>query len=151
VLASYSQAGALIAANNLSDVNNSTTSRANLGAAALAGDAAQAFSTSTAASSSNTTIAATTAWAKFGFAVLASSNGYLKFPTWLGGLVLQWGSMPANTTGLLPLAWPTAGFVAVGGDGDAAPDIVNVALVGTTQIQNWTTDTGTISYFAIGH
>lgn len=117
VLASYSQAGALIAANNLSDVNNAATSRANIGAAALAGDPTQAFSTSTASSSSNTTVAATTAWAKFGFAVSLGANGYIKLPTWLSGLVIQWANVTvaggATTTFNFPLTFPTAGYAIV--------------------------------------
>lgn len=54
---------------------------------------------------------------RWGFAASLTTNGYLAFPSWLGGLVIQWG-----TTGILagdtvhevslPLAFPTVGLAA---------------------------------------
>ena len=72
----------------------------------------------TPASTDNSTAVATTAWAKYGFAASFSANGYFKFPAWLGGLVLQWGSVssPANTvnTGYYNLTFPNAALCIVG-------------------------------------
>ncbi len=52
-----------------------------------------------------------------GFAASFSYAGYLAFPTWMGGLIIQWGSIsvPANSTatGSLPIAFPTAAFQGV--------------------------------------
>ncbi|WP_343675156.1 gp53-like domain-containing protein [Paraburkholderia heleia] len=53
-----------------------------------------------------------------GFAVSLSSNGYIAFPTWLSGLIVQWGfratltAVPAGSsapvTWTFPLAFPAA-------------------------------------------
>lgn len=48
-----------------------------------------------------------------GFAVSKTSNGYIKLPDWLGGLVIQWGvvtslAAEATTTVTFPLTFPVA-------------------------------------------
>lgn len=52
-----------------------------------------------------------------GFAASFATAGYLAFPTWMGGLIIQWGSIfvTANSTatGSLPIAFPTAAFQGV--------------------------------------
>jgi hypothetical protein len=65
----------------------------------------------TQAYSDNSTKVATTAWAKFGFAASIAANGYIKFPDWLGGLIIQWGTTGSISAGgtlgvTLPIAFP---------------------------------------------
>ncbi len=52
-----------------------------------------------------------------GFAISIAGNGYIAFPTWLGGLVIQWGTtglIPAggNAPITFPLAFPNSLLVA---------------------------------------
>lgn len=52
-----------------------------------------------------------------GFAASLTSNGYIKFPSWLGGLIIQWGSVQSaniNTTvANFPIAFPNNCFQVV--------------------------------------
>lgn len=49
-----------------------------------------------------------------GFLLSATANGYIVFPTWLGGLVIQWGNAsnatPSGATTPFPLAFPNECF-----------------------------------------
>lgn len=53
---------------------------------------------------------------RFGFVTQLSGIGYIKFPSWLGGLIVQWGSntVPINGTlnVTLPITFPNAGLQA---------------------------------------
>ncbi|WP_255032592.1 phage tail protein [Pseudomonas fragi] len=52
---------------------------------------------------------------RWGFQILKASQGYVVFPTWLGGFIIQWGysSIPAGaTTTAFPLTYP-AGCLSV--------------------------------------
>jgi len=49
----------------------------------------------------------------WGFQVLKAANGYVVFPTWLGGLIIQWGysTIPLGATVVpFPLSYPNACF-----------------------------------------
>lgn len=55
--------------------------------------------------------------ASFGFAVSIGTNGYLKLPSILGGVIFQWGSITSSSTigvtSSFPLTFPTACWQAV--------------------------------------
>jgi hypothetical protein len=53
----------------------------------------------TVATTDDSTNVATTAWCLLGISVaVGSSGGHIKFPTWLGGVMLQWGSNGGSAT-----------------------------------------------------
>jgi hypothetical protein len=96
-----------------------------------------------------------------GFAVSLASTGYLKFPTWLGALVIQWGTTTANASGRATGAWPTAFpnsiYVALAnGSVGASSTSVRAATRGSattlTNFDFWLNDAVAhgISYIAIG-
>lgn len=43
-----------------------------------------------------------------GFAVSLAANGYIAFPTWMGGLITQWGSGTPNASGDATITFPMA-------------------------------------------
>lgn len=64
---------------------------------------------------------------RWGFAVSLAANGYIVFPTWLGGLVLQWGAVSINinvansyidSVITWPIAFPNAIYAAAVGPND---------------------------------
>lgn len=61
------------------------------------------------AASDNSSRNATTAWAKLGFVVSFGTSNYIKFPDWLGGVVIQWGNQASGASGsavTFPLTFP---------------------------------------------
>ncbi|PKA72607.1 tail collar domain [Pseudomonas baetica] len=59
-----------------------------------------------------------------GFLSSFTANGYLAFPSWLGGLVIQLGGLSVNGTATvpLPMAWPAAKCFGVWGTGQTGVD-----------------------------
>jgi hypothetical protein len=85
----------------------------------------------TQASTDNSTRIATTAWAKLGFVFAAGGSAwYIKFPAWLGGLMIQmgsydFGSLAASASSptysyTLPAAFPNQHFATVTTSSDRA-------------------------------
>jgi phage-related tail fiber protein len=59
---------------------------------------------------------------RFGFSALFNPIGFIAFPSWLGGWIVQWGwgSLPGSTTSLtqaLPIAFPKQALAAISSDG----------------------------------
>lgn len=96
-----------------------------------------------------------------GFSISLTANGYICLPSWLGGLILQWGggviSNGGPTTGALPMAFPTAVFAMVASDVYDGVQTVSITSTKTS----WTAwarmptgsmpTTTSIKYLAVGY
>ncbi|WP_158288758.1 MULTISPECIES: hypothetical protein [unclassified Pseudomonas] len=106
---------------------NAPTNQGNIDVAALVPLAAQATETNrgTALIASQTDINVGSSASKIvtprqlrlGFSISLAANGYVALPSWLGGVIIQWGntlplSAAAQTTSY-PLAFPNACFVVI--------------------------------------
>lgn len=120
----------------------------------------------TQAASDNSTKLATTAWAKLGFISSLGANGYIKFPDWLGGLILQWaygantgsigpqGNVTVNIT--LPVAFPNACLKAISGsDGvnsiKTSINSTSTTAIGVSCVSTFGTYSTNPLIFAIGY
>ena len=96
---------------------------------------------------------------RWGFAASITANGYLAFPTWLGGLVLQWGKRTvANNadTMLFPIAFPNNAFCVIcspdGMSNPSAYEVVNPSDLTLTSVKLWNNQApGHYWWFAIGN
>lgn len=92
---------------------------------------------------------------RWGFAISLAVNGYIALPTWLGGLILQWGTVAlvsTNTPVTLPITFPTAALVVVGSDSDsAAAGVVAWQIISASQIRGSTNGNFQASYLILGH
>lgn len=105
---------------------------------------------------------------RLGFTLYSLVNGYITFPSWLGGITLQWGiagPFLANHIGemeariVYPIVFPNAALMTViNTSGTARALSSGAALVGfdrfafTTWLENTRADQGiNLTWFAIGH
>lgn len=95
-----------------------------------------------------------------GFAASLTSNGYIKFPSWLGGVMFQWGNFTTSAgagSATFPLAFPNNAFAActrVSGSGTLS----NVSTLTLTTIGATTYNAATagalsasVGYLAFGN
>ncbi|MEX4004919.1 hypothetical protein AB4Y38_39375 [Paraburkholderia sp. EG285A] len=100
------------AGDNSQNVTNSAWFKSEAASEANIGTAKVATQAQTTAGTDDATIV-TPKKLRAGFSISLGASGYIAFPTWLGGLILQWGlvSTTAANTGVawtFPLAFPTA-------------------------------------------
>ncbi|MDF0730550.1 phage tail protein [Pseudomonas entomophila] len=94
-----------------------------------------------------------------GFAISLAVNGYVVLPSWLGGLVIQWGSTPLSGVSAaltFPIEFPNALYTLVGtpvgtstSTGAGGPAISSGTRTGAT-VYVWGTGNWTCRWLAIG-
>lgn len=94
-----------------------------------------------------------------GFAYSLSGNGFIALPSWLGGIIFQWGAVTRSGTGTinytLPTAFPNAGLqgVVCNTDVNGVADI-GLSSLSTTQVSisyDASTSVGGARYFVVGY
>ncbi|WP_294734782.1 phage tail protein [uncultured Pseudomonas sp.] len=98
---------------------------------------------------------------RWGFAIQLAANGYIVFPTWLGGLILQWGTaQPSANTLSFPIAFPRACVMLGGtGQGDANSGsantewmvIANIVSNAQFRLRTGTANVVPVKWHAIGY
>jgi hypothetical protein len=75
-----------------------------------------------------------------GFAISLSGNGYIAFPSWMSGLIVQWGQAVTNASGVasstLPIVFPAAQLIGFGTvqNGSAITGIVTLQGLTLTSV-----------------
>jgi len=105
---------------------------------------------------------------RFGFLLSLADNGYVGLPTWMGGVIIQWGYTPAtvmdsDVTTSFPIAFPTACRSAIPQaanpagslDLDSGPQLKSISASSfTCRIQNYVGGSAApvgFYWLAIGH
>ena len=100
---------------------------------------------------------------RLGFSIGLGSNGYIAFPSWLGGLILQWGNIAAVPDNAVipvayPIQFPTAVRFTIGGftsdAGTSGTDCVSVTVRSKSGMSLRCAGNNTVcdvNWLAIGH
>lgn len=100
---------------------------------------------------------------RFGFAASFAASGYIAFPSWLGGFIIQWGttttSGSADVTVTFPFAFPTAAASIVLTQNNALTQGAWASVVSKTTsnftCSGWTANTNRqligVNWYAIGY
>lgn len=139
-------------------LKSSTVDSTPIGSTAPSTGAFTTLTATTPASNDDSTNAATTAWTLLGFAASLGSSGYIKFPSWLGGLALQWGITSQFDTGPtsigFPLSFSSACYVVFATDyfglGNTASRIWSIESWNTGSFSVHNNGLGAATWFAIG-
>ena len=132
--------------------------------AIFANEAGDLTAANSPAATDNSKRLATTEWAKLGFTLSTGTFGYIKFPTWLGGLVIQWGQVTAaasngatGTTVSFATPFPNGSYQNVMTDPGPSCFAFSSLPLTATQFRVWSkSDTGNYAdgtgrYIAIGN
>ena len=103
--------------------------------------------------------AVTPASLRLGFSISKAANGYIVFPTWLGGLVIQWGSVAVaqmdNYSITFPISFPSLCTFVVGGwiGQDSVAGILGNTSRTVSGVAGNMNGTGsaTVNYFTVGY
>ncbi|WP_342653513.1 phage tail protein [Pseudomonas sp. F3-2] len=96
---------------------------------------------------------------RWGFLIRYSANGYIAFPTWMGGLIIQWGiaSISASPTPFLfPISFPHGAFVLDVSSGEnvgSSVEVMNISPGSLTKsgFSGNATVSANYHYIAIGY
>lgn len=95
-----------------------------------------------------------------GFAISLAANGYVKFPSWLGGWMVQWGTATTNSSGtvttVFPLSFPTATLSVVCTRNSVSSTSSTALSTGTKSVSQfvaWNSAAATVSFdwFSVGY
>lgn len=91
-----------------------------------------------------------------GFSILLSSTGFIAFPTWMGGLIFQWGiltTVNGSVVGTFPLAYVYGAYMVTGheaGTSISQTSHIRLDTITTTTFQLVSNAANSFTWFSIG-